>query len=69
MENTPKHKSEENLERVETLTRQLGFSSIRLMVDPQKSASAEAVIDDVRLFLEEEANGNRNSTPVFSFSM
>ena len=59
-------KSETNKERLKSLTAILGFSSLRLMVDPQKSPSTEAVIEDVCDYLEEQNNGFKKSEHQFS---
>ena len=68
METEIKLKSQENLKKLDRLAKELGFESIRLMVDPQRNSSTEAVVDDICGFLELELNKS-SITPVMSFGV
>jgi hypothetical protein len=61
-------KSQKNNDRLGKLSNELGFSSIRLMFDPQAiPESSEAVIEDICLFLEEELHPDLQNKPFLSF--
>ena len=66
MDQTITLKSAANLSRLQALSADLKFDSLRLMIDPERTPSSEAVIEDLCMFLEEEQNGMRNSEILFS---
>lgn len=64
---TTKLKSQENLEQLRALTNELSYEGLRLMIDPQKTTSPEAVIEDVMLYLQAEKKGMLNPDSELTF--
>ena len=59
-------RSQENLQKLRKLATEIAFEGIRLTLDPQKITSAEAVIDDLCKYLQDEKDGRPNTTPIVS---
>lgn len=69
MEIEKKLRSEENLEKMQNLVKEVGFQSVSLTTDPRKSLSQEAIIDGINSFLEQEKNHKKKVKPIDSFTI
>ncbi len=62
-------KSQENLQKLKELSENLSLNGIRLMIDPQKTTSTEATIEDLCLYLEDKKNNMEVKEPLFEWSI